>query len=178
MDEPAGIFLTTLEVRNNQNPFSVTYLNGSMPMINCSRSAISPLKLLWIINQTGEQGFISQAESMLERAQWLKDSLDKMSWPAWLEPASNTSLFQAPARGHREKIRPCFRPRCKAWRRPFAYRCHAACDKGAPAIFPERPCGGKVALKTVHVRSTGAKGGVRRISVMSRSFARRISFLA
>lgn len=37
MDEPAGLFLTTMEVKENQNPFNITYLNGSMPMINCSR---------------------------------------------------------------------------------------------------------------------------------------------
>ncbi|MCR4665668.1 MAG: aminotransferase class V-fold PLP-dependent enzyme [Desulfovibrio sp.] len=96
MDEPAGIFLTTMEVKNNQNPFEVSYLNGSMPMINCSRSALSPLKLFWIIRHTGEQGFISQAASLLERAKWLKDSMDKMSWPAWLEPASNTVYFKRP----------------------------------------------------------------------------------
>ena len=44
MDEPAGLFLTTMEVKNNQNPYEVAYLNGSMPMINCSRSALAPLK--------------------------------------------------------------------------------------------------------------------------------------
>lgn len=53
MDEPAGIFLTTKEVMDNQNPFNVTYLDGSMPMINCSRSALSPLKLWWILKHTG-----------------------------------------------------------------------------------------------------------------------------
>ena len=96
MDEPAGIFLTTKEVMDNQNPFNVTYLDGSMPMINCSRSALSPLKLWWILKHTGEKGFTEQATGMLERAAWLKGQLDKMGWKAWLEPMSNTVYFKRP----------------------------------------------------------------------------------
>ncbi len=96
MDEPAGIFLTPKEVMANQNPFNVSYLDGSMPMINCSRSALSPLKLWWILKHTGEKGFKEQATGMLERAAWLKDRLDKMGWKAWLEPMSNTVYFKRP----------------------------------------------------------------------------------
>ena len=96
MDEPAGIFLTTKEVMDNQNPFNVTYLDGSMPMINCSRSALSPLKLWWIIKHASVKGFTEQATGMLERAAWLKSRLDKMGWKAWLEPMSNTVYFKRP----------------------------------------------------------------------------------
>ena len=96
MDEPAGLFLTTMEVKENQNPYEVAYLNGSMPMINCSRSAITPLKFWWIIRHTGVEGFTEQATGMLERAAWLKDQLDGLNWPAWLEPMSNTVYFRRP----------------------------------------------------------------------------------
>ena len=96
MDEPAGLFLTTMEVKNNQNPYEVAYLNGSMPMINCSRSAIAPLKFWWIIMHTGLEGFTEQATGMLETAAWLKAELDKLNWPAWLEPMSNTVYFKRP----------------------------------------------------------------------------------
>ena len=97
MDEPAGIFLTTKEVKENQNPYNVTYLNGSMPMINCSRSALAPLKFWWIINHQGIEGFSEQANMMLENAAWLKAQLDEMGWPAWLEPLSNTVYFKCPS---------------------------------------------------------------------------------
>ncbi len=96
MDEPAGIFLTTMEIRENQNPYEVSYLNASMPMISCSRSAMSPLKLWWIIQHTDKQTFEKQAEEMLERAKWLKSEFDKIGWPAWLEPMSNTVYFKRP----------------------------------------------------------------------------------
>ena len=96
MDEPAGLFLTTMEVKENQNPYEVAYLNGSMPMINCSRSAITPLKFWWIIRHTGVEGFTEQATGMLKRAAWLKDQLDGLNWPAWLEPMSNTVYFRRP----------------------------------------------------------------------------------
>ncbi|MBQ6417387.1 MAG: hypothetical protein IJJ91_01820 [Synergistaceae bacterium] len=96
MDEPAGIFLTTEDVLKNQNPYQVSYLNGNMPMINCSRSALAPLKLWWLIHHVGEDGFTEQAEGMLERAEWLKEKLDAMGWPAGLEPMSNTVYFKRP----------------------------------------------------------------------------------
>lgn len=96
MDEPAGIFLTTVTIKDNQNPYNVSYLNGSMPMINCSRSALAPLKFWWIIQNTGIEGFTEQANGMLERAQWLKGELDKIGWQAWQEPMSNTIYFKRP----------------------------------------------------------------------------------
>ena len=96
MDEPAGIFLTTKEVKENQNPYNVSYINGSMPMINCSRSSVAPLKLWWIINNVGVEGFTKQANGILENAAWLKSELDKLNWPAWLEPMSNTVYFKTP----------------------------------------------------------------------------------
>ena len=96
MDEPAGFFLTTKEIRDSQNPYNVPYLDGSMPMINCSRSALTPLKFWWIIKHTGIEGFSEQANGMLERAAWLKAELDKIGWPAWLEPMSNTVYFKRP----------------------------------------------------------------------------------
>lgn len=33
---------------------------------------------------------------MLETAKWLKDELDHIGWPAWLEPMSNTVYFKRP----------------------------------------------------------------------------------
>ncbi len=97
MDEPAGFFLTTMEIKDNQNPYNVTYLNGSMPMINCSRSAVTPLKFWWIIQHTKEEGFAEEATGMLERAKWLKAELDSLGWEAWLqEPLSNTVYFRRP----------------------------------------------------------------------------------
>ncbi len=33
---------------------------------------------------------------MLETAAWLKEELDKLDWPAWLEPMSNTVYFKRP----------------------------------------------------------------------------------
>ncbi|MBQ3423909.1 MAG: aminotransferase class V-fold PLP-dependent enzyme, partial [Clostridia bacterium] len=103
MDEPAGLFMTTMAVRDNQNPYSVTYLNGDMPMINCSRSAIAPLKFWWIIRHVGVEGFAEQANGMLDRAAWLKDALDGLGWPAWLEPMSNTVYFERPPEEIAEK---------------------------------------------------------------------------
>ena len=96
MDEPAGFFLTTMDVKNNQNPFEVSYLNCSMPMINCSRSAMTPLKLWWIFHHTSREDFTRQSEQMLENAAWLKERLDRMNWDAWLEPMSNTVYFRRP----------------------------------------------------------------------------------
>ena len=96
MDEPAGLFITTKEIKDSQNPYNVAYLNGNMPMINCSRSALLPLKFWWIINNVGIEGFKAQAEYVLNLAKWLKAELDKLEWKAWLEPVSNIVYFKRP----------------------------------------------------------------------------------
>ncbi|MBP3891382.1 MAG: aminotransferase class V-fold PLP-dependent enzyme [Solobacterium sp.] len=103
MDEPAGFFITTMDVKNNQNPNEISYLNCSMPMINCSRSAMTPLKLWWVLNHTDEASFIEQTETMLENAKWFKEELDKMGWPAWVEEMSNTVYFKKPREEVMEK---------------------------------------------------------------------------
>ena len=96
MDEPCGIFLTTKEIKENQNPYHIAYINGDMPMISCSRSAISSLKFWWLIEHTVEQEFAKQATKILEKAVWMKEQFDKLNWPAWLEKMSNTVYFKRP----------------------------------------------------------------------------------
>lgn len=98
MDEPAGFFLTTREVRDKQVLYNAPYLNCDMPMINCSRSALSPLKLWYILTETTKEEYIEQTEKMLETAEWFKNELDKIGWPAWLEPMSNTVYFKRPSK--------------------------------------------------------------------------------
>ncbi|MBQ7221812.1 MAG: hypothetical protein IJS28_12645 [Synergistaceae bacterium] len=80
MDEIAGFFLTTREVLDNQVRYDAPYLNCSMPMINCSRSAMTPLKFWWILQHTTKEDFTEQAAKMLDNAAWLKAELDKMGW--------------------------------------------------------------------------------------------------
>ena len=103
MDEPAGFFITTKEVRDSQNRYNVPYLNGDMPMINCSRSAMSPLKLWWILEHTTKEEYIEQTKTMFESANWLEDELEKMGWPVWLEEMSNTVYFRRPSDAIMEK---------------------------------------------------------------------------
>ena len=96
MDEPAGFYITSKEVLNNQNPNNVPYLDCDMPMINCSRSSLSPLKLWWILKHTSKEDFIEQTSIMMENAKWLKHELEKLNWPVWLQPMSNTVYFAQP----------------------------------------------------------------------------------
>ena len=44
-----------------------------------------------------KEEFTEQAAMMLENAKWLKNELEKMGWPVWLEPMSNTVYFKRPA---------------------------------------------------------------------------------
>lgn len=98
IDETSGIFLTTMDIKNVQNSYEVSYLNCSMPMINCSRSALTPLKFWWILQHTSREDFIKQSETFLDRAAWLKNEFDIMKWPAWIEPMSNTVYFKSPSK--------------------------------------------------------------------------------
>ena len=98
MDEPCGLFLTSKDVLEKQNPYQITYLNGSMPMINCSRSAVSPMKFYWLIKTIGAEGFSTMADNMLENAAYLKKRLDEIGWPAWISSEmSNTVFFERPS---------------------------------------------------------------------------------
>ena len=98
MDEPCGLFFTSREVLEKQNPYQITYMNGSMPMINCSRSALNPLKFYWLIKTVGMEGFSEMANGMLENAAYLKKQLDEIGWPAWISSEmSNTVFFAKPS---------------------------------------------------------------------------------
>ena len=96
VDEPCGVFLCPKSVLEKQKAFEVTYLNGNMPMISCSRSALSPLKLYWLINHYGISGYKAQTEKMLENAVYLKSRLDDIGVWAKLLPHSNTVYFSRP----------------------------------------------------------------------------------
>lgn len=98
LDEPSGFFITSREVRNNQNPFKVSYLDCDMPMINCSRSALTPLKLWWILQHNDTESYTRQTALMMENARWFKAELDKIHWPAWLGDMSNTVYFKRPSK--------------------------------------------------------------------------------
>ena len=95
-DEPLGLFITTNEVFNSQNPFRVTYLNDAVPTITCSRSALGALKFWWQMTRNGEKEYKRQAAYILETAQYQKKKLDEMNYPAWLNPMSNTVFFKRP----------------------------------------------------------------------------------
>lgn len=98
MDEPAGLFLTTKEVLSKQRSFAAEYLslNGDMPMINCSRSGITPLKFWWLINHDGDKHWTNDAKNMLETAKWFDAQLKAFNYPSFIEPNSNTIYFKRP----------------------------------------------------------------------------------
>lgn len=95
-DEPLGLFITTNEVLNTQNPFHVAYLNDAVPTITCSRSALGPLKFWWQIHKTGLEGYRHQAELILKNAAYLKQRLDEIGHLAWRNEFSNTVYFRRP----------------------------------------------------------------------------------
>ena len=95
-DEPLGLFITTKTVFNSQNPFQVPYLNDAVPTITCSRSALGALKFWWQMTRNGEKEYTRQAAYILELAQYQKEKLDEMKYPAWLNPMSNTVFYKRP----------------------------------------------------------------------------------
>ena len=96
IDEPCGLFISRKEVIEAQQSFKVAYLNNDMPLISCSRSALSPLKFYWVLKHVGFDNYAKQAEEMLENTQYLQDKLDEISYPAWHLQYSNTVFFKRP----------------------------------------------------------------------------------
>jgi histidine decarboxylase len=97
LDEPMGIFVTTMNVRNSINPFRVEYLKDAVPTITCSRSAIAPLKLWWKITFTPAKSFEEQAGNLIANARYLNGELKKRGIKSWLNENSNTVFFQRPS---------------------------------------------------------------------------------
>ena len=97
IDDPCGLFFTSKEVMAHQNPYDISYLEGSMPMINCSRSATNPLKFYWIAKHKGAEGFKAMADKMFEVTAYLKEKLDEIGWSYWIsDPCSTTVFFSRP----------------------------------------------------------------------------------
>lgn len=98
IDSPSGLFLCTRKVYDNQNNFNVTYLNGNMKMINCSRDAVQPLKFWWLIQKVGYDKWSEQANGMMDCTAYLQEELTKIGWPCWRNEYSNTVFFKRPAK--------------------------------------------------------------------------------
>lgn len=97
IDSPCGLFLCTRETYDNQNNFNVTYLNGNMKMINCSRDAVQPLKFWWLIQKVGYDKWSEQANAMMDCTSYLQQELTRIGWPCWRNEYSNTVFFKRPS---------------------------------------------------------------------------------
>lgn len=97
IDSPSGLFLCTRKVYDNQNNFNVTYLNGNMRMINCSRDAVQPLKFWWLIQTVGYEQWAKQANQILTNTAYLQKQLQNINWPCWRNEYSNTVFFKRPS---------------------------------------------------------------------------------
>ncbi len=95
-DEPMGIFISTMTVRNSINPFKVEYLKDAVPTVTCSRNALGALKFWWKITFTPKETFEKEAQTLLENARYLYDKLKERNIKAWLNENSNTVFFQRP----------------------------------------------------------------------------------
>jgi histidine decarboxylase len=96
IDEPMGIFITTDEVFENQHKLNVKYLNSDVPTITCSRSGLAALKFWWKIKKNTFNAFKIQAENILNNARYLKEELDKIGYPSWINQHSNVVFFKRP----------------------------------------------------------------------------------
>lgn len=97
IDSPCGLFICTREVYENQTDYNVPYLNSNMRMISCSRDALQPLKFWWLIQSVGFEGWSTQANNILAQRDYLKQQLDAIGWPAWVNEYSNTVFFRRPS---------------------------------------------------------------------------------
>jgi len=97
IDSPSGLFICTRRVYDNQHNFNVTYLNGNMKMINCSRDAVQPLKFWWLIQKVGYKRWSEQANQMMDCTEYLQQQLTKIGWPCWRNKFSNTVFFKRPS---------------------------------------------------------------------------------
>ena len=77
--------------------YNVTYLNGNMRMINCSRDALQPLKFWWLTKSIGHTGWTYQAAKLFAQRDYLKQQLDSIGWPNLANEYSNTVFLKRPS---------------------------------------------------------------------------------
>lgn len=97
IDSPCGLFITTRNIYDNQNPFDVSYLNANMRMISCSRSGTDPLKFWWLTKTIGVDGWKDQARRMMDNTKYLMSELRRIDWDCWNNTYSNTVFFRRPS---------------------------------------------------------------------------------
>jgi len=97
IDETCGLFLSRKEILESQKAYKVDYLRNSMPLINCSRNGLTPLKFYWVLKNIGFEGFAAQTRAVLENTDYLQRRFDEIAYPAWHMEHSNTVFFKRPA---------------------------------------------------------------------------------
>ena len=97
IDEPCGLFLTRNDVIEAQTAYKVEYIHNDMPLVNCSRSGLAPLKFYWILKQIGIDGLTKEANTIFENTDYLQKKFDEINYPAWHMNYSNTIFFKRPA---------------------------------------------------------------------------------
>ncbi|MBR5102965.1 MAG: aminotransferase class V-fold PLP-dependent enzyme [Muribaculaceae bacterium] len=97
LDSPSGLFICTRDVYEHQNDYNIIYLNADMRMINCSRDAVQPLKFWWLIQKLGYDNWAKQAQQLMECTAYLKQKLEQINWPCWVNKYSNTVFFKRPS---------------------------------------------------------------------------------
>lgn len=97
IDEPCCVFVCRKEVFDAQQNSNIPYLESSMPMISCSRSALTPLKMYWLLKTKGWYYYARLALVCIKNAEYLHKELLKLKWPAWRNNASNIVYFKRPA---------------------------------------------------------------------------------
>lgn len=94
---PLGVFLIREEHIHAMKAEYIEYIHSNNITIPCSRSALNTLTLWWIIATTPIEKFTQEATQMIENARYFYEELQKLHYPSWLNPYSNTIFFKAPS---------------------------------------------------------------------------------
>ena len=93
---PCGVVITYKQY-SQYIAQKVEYIHSIDSTILGSRNAITPLILWHAIKTRGYKGFQQEALAIIERAISLYESLQKIEYPSYLNPYSNTVFFARPS---------------------------------------------------------------------------------
>lgn len=99
---PVGIVLARKQlVKKIETP--IEYIGTLDTTITGCRNGQTPLFLWYAIKTRGLSGFAKEARACVKNAEYLAARLNKINWPAYLNPFSNTVYFQKPSTATSEK---------------------------------------------------------------------------
>ncbi len=94
---PFAVFFCKKNIKDEVAKLSIDYTNSDNMIIDCSRSALSPLILWWHLSVKSKDIWLNEAKQMLDNASFLVNELNRRGIAAFCNEFSSIVYFRTPS---------------------------------------------------------------------------------